>query len=286
MPPPNPDEPIDPGALLGGPAAPAAGWVQADCTLFAQAAPQPLYFPWAALHEALAQWRAEGRVTHFFFMRKPPGLRLRFWGPDADTRLRPALVEWLLRAEDRNDIRGFRFGCYEPEQFRFGGPAGMAAAHLHFAHDSYAALRYELAGPAVQGPLPRGLLSLISCHDLLRQCLGDGAEMWDVWKQLEAILQRFDSGPPAAAAYAVGAVAADDEFLAQHPPAVQQLVGVVRASNAEVAACLRAAQLGGSPLVGPRAWLVASVVFHWNRLGLTNAETIPMVATMLHHLQA
>src|SRR5262245_36597466 len=70
-------------------------WSQVNCSLVSQGPGLSDYIPWAELKNVVDQWRAEGRFDYFFFMRKPPGLRLRFFGEDMTNNLNPKLVDWL-----------------------------------------------------------------------------------------------------------------------------------------------------------------------------------------------
>jgi thiopeptide-type bacteriocin biosynthesis protein len=260
------------------------GWVQVNCTLFPQGLDAPLYVPWAALRDTLERWRGEGRFARCFFMRKPPGLRLRFQGEHLGARLEPALVAWLEKAERRNDIRGFRFALYEPERFRFGGAAGMDVAHDYFDRDSRLALRYEFLGDDERAALPRDLYSLVVTYELFRRCVDDGAEIWDIWQRLGTAvggnLPRV-GGDSAATARERAIIRLAPASLATLPPAAQALLADAQDHNVAIAARLHAAGVAARLTVGPRAWLAAACVFHWNRLGLSLPELREMVARML-----
>jgi protein-L-isoaspartate(D-aspartate) O-methyltransferase len=255
-----------------------------SCTLFPQGLDAPLYVPWAALRDTLERWRGEGRFARCFFMRKPPGLRLRFQGEHLGARLEPTLVAWLEEAERRNDVRGFRFGVYEPERFRFGGPAGMDVAHDYFDRDSRLTLRYETLADDERVALPPDLYSLIVSYDLIRRCVDDGAEIWDVWRRLRTAVG--GNSPPvgedtAAVARDRAAVGLALAYRSALPPAAQALLEEAQVHNAAIAARLHAASAAGRLSLGPRAWLAAACVFHWNRLGLSLPELRDMVARML-----
>jgi thiopeptide-type bacteriocin biosynthesis protein len=265
------------------------GWVQVNCTLFPQGLAAPLYVPWTRLQDAFEAWRAERRFTRCFFMRKPPGLRLRFQGVHLGARLEPALVAWLEEAEGRNDLRGFRFAVYEPERFRFGGAAGMDVAHDHFDGDSRLALRYETLADDDRAHLPRDLYSLIVTYDLCRRAVDDGAELWDVWRRLGVAVG--GNLPTVGADASVtardhAALALAPAFLATLPPPAVTLLADARALNEAIAARLHAAGVAGRLAIGPRAWLAAACVFHWNRLGLVLPDLRVMVARMLRVLDA
>jgi thiopeptide-type bacteriocin biosynthesis protein len=265
------------------------GWLQVNCALFPQGVGSPPYVPWSDLHQALERWRGEERFRRAFFLRKPPGLRLRFWGPELHSQLQPALVAWLEEAEQRNGIRGFRFAVYEPERFRFGGQVGMAIAHDHFDLDSRLALRYETLSPSGQAGLPRDLFSLVVANDLFRQCVDDGAELWDVWQRLRQQVAAAASIPDAAQddlrreRDALSLAAAFTQGLT---PAASDLLAEARAGNERIAARLHAAAVAERLSVGTRAWLAAVCIFHWNRLGLTTDELGPMVVRMLRLLES
>src|SRR5258708_4328329 len=57
-----------------------AGWLQFNVSLSRQdgEAIPPALALFDRLREQLLKWRTEGKVTRFFFVRKPPGARLRF----------------------------------------------------------------------------------------------------------------------------------------------------------------------------------------------------------------
>jgi thiopeptide-type bacteriocin biosynthesis protein len=245
-------------------------WLEVRCALFPRMDAPGQFVPWAALHDALEQWRAERRYESFFFVRKPPGLRLRFVGGDLGTQLEPVLLPWLTGAEARNDVRGFRFAVYEPEEARFGGPVGMAIAHDAFDRDSCDAMRYESMSDDRRGGVSRVDLSVAICGDLFLSCLGDRAEIWDVWQRLLRVIER---NVPAATGKVPGRLdarpphAAPD--LADLSPELRALVEARLADNRSVAATIVAARDAGRLTVGLRSWLTAVAIFHWNRLFLS-----------------
>jgi thiopeptide-type bacteriocin biosynthesis protein len=246
---------------------PPEAWLQVNCSLFVQAGRQAPFVPWAELNERLESWRREARLDQFFFMRKPPALRLRFQGPDLTRRLEPVLVAWLEDAEQRNLIRSFRFGTYEPEVFRFGGQTGMAIAHEQFDRDSRLILRYETAVEQGTLDLPRERLSATLMLDLLQRCVEDQAEVWDVWQRI----WHAHGCPPLA----------QDNQTDLATPADVSLLEESRAGNAQVACRLHAAEVARRLDCGPRAWLAQVCVFHWNRLGLEMAERVRLLSATL-----
>ena len=281
--------PVSPRRAHFRSAAPAeSGWLQVNIALFPQGPGRPLFVPWADLRAAVEGWRAEARFDRCFFTRKEPGLRLRFAGSALDERLAPPLVGWLEEAERRNALRGFRFGLYEPETFRFGGEAGMVIAHDAFDRHTRLTLRYETLPPAEQATLPRRLFALLTVSDLFGRRVEDGAELWDIWRRLALAV---GEPPPVLSSEADldgagAALAGSPDFLGSLPPAARTLLDDACADNAAIVARLRAAEALGRLTVGPRAWLAALTLFHWNRLGLPLPDLRAMVSHMLALLGA
>lgn len=255
-------------------------WVQVNCALFPRSPDGELYFPWTQLAEAIETWRTNERFERFFFMRKSPGLRLRFWGIDLEERLEPVLVAWLELAELQNLIRGFRFVLYEPEEFRFGGPSGMSIAHDHFDRDSRIAMRYQILLEFESKALPRDLLSVAITNDLFTRCVGDRAEVWDIWQRLQRALGD-ETGKQLLTASDLqrerDAVLGSAAFMQNLSPEETQLICDAQVDNQHIAARLHSAEIAGRISVSVRKWLVSASIFHWNRLGLTSEELNPMV---------
>jgi thiopeptide-type bacteriocin biosynthesis protein len=245
-------------------------WIQVNCSLFVQAGSDTAFAPWAELADRLATWRQEARLEHFFFMRKPPALRLRFQGPDLVGRLEPVLVAWLEDAEQRNLIRAFRFATYEPEVSLFGGQTGMAIAHDLFDRDSRLILEYETAIDQGTLELPRERFSAALMQDLFQHCVEDQSELWDIWRRV----WHAHGCPPLAAA---------SEPDLKTPTAVS-LLEEGRVGNAHVARRLHAADVARRLECGPRAWLAQACLFHWNRVGLSMPARVRLLTSTLHSL--
>ena len=249
--------------------------LQAECSLFAQH-DGTAFLPWQSLREAVEKWRADDLFQWFWFVRKMPGLKLRFGGPDINARLQGLLAEWLQAAERSNAIRGFRFTVYEPEVYRFGGDAGMALTHSHFNNSAKLFLHYETREEATDSE--RLSFSLANTSDLLQRALADEAEIWDVWQRLYA---------------AVGEKASDAaghllnfEDLAEQSPELADLIVAAQSANTACANSLRALVEGGILTVGIRSWLTAVTTFEWNRFGLPdhpNALAAAIAAILRDH---
>ncbi|MEN3360061.1 MAG: hypothetical protein V7637_4043 [Mycobacteriales bacterium] len=209
-----------------------------------------------------------GGAANFFFMQKPPGLRVRFEAPVAAAR--------PLAAELWSRVDGWRSaglvldavpGVYEPEEHLFGGPVSMRYVHGLFTVDSLAWLDCH-AG--VAGALPAWSFSLYLVRALL-----DGLDIvgWgdlDFWDRLRR--QAFRTPPAtggaayAAAADGIRAAWADSRGT---PAAAVALVERVRAELTAIAADWRAGYFTTpEAYVGPREAAAFATVFHWNRGGL------------------
>ncbi|MEU6595548.1 thiopeptide-type bacteriocin biosynthesis protein, partial [Streptomyces sp. NPDC046881] len=116
---------------------PEDGWVQLGLTC---ARSGPLLPPYRRLAVAARELLDTGQARDFFFLHKPPGLRVRFRA--AEPSRAPDLHAALLRhlEADRQDDAGARpvAGVYEPETYLFGGPRAMPWVHALFTADSRA----------------------------------------------------------------------------------------------------------------------------------------------------
>src|SRR5262245_49117650 len=259
-----------------------ADWVEVRCAVFLGASGSAPYVPWQDLADTVQTWRDKRLFELFFFMRKPPGLRLRFYGRDLSARFEPELLEWLDRMERENNIRSFRFSVYEPEYFRFGGSLGMGIAHEFFDRDCRAVLGYETLPTVGRESLPRDLASLFAINDLFAQSLEDGAEIWDVWQRLGRLVKSSSLNGPSKSACnrARDMLTLKPAFKRKLPTPTAEWLQTVSEYNDQIAGRLRAAASGGRLGLGLRAWLAAACVFHWNRFGLTNSDLAIMVVMM------
>ena len=251
-------------------------WLQAECSLFPQLDGTP-FLPWKSLQEAVEEWRADDLYQWFWFVRKMPGLKLRFGGPDIKAHLQALLAEWLHAAERSNAIRGFRFTVYEPEVHRFGGDAGMALTHSHFNSSAKLFLHYEARAETTASE--RLSFSLANTSDLLQRALADEAEIWDVWQRLYAAVGEN--------AMETTETIPNFEELSEQSPGLGDLIVSAQNANAACADSLRALVEGGVLTVGIRAWLTAVTTFEWNRFGLPDHPDAlaAAIATILRQQQ-
>ncbi|MFC8919599.1 thiopeptide-type bacteriocin biosynthesis protein [Streptomyces sp. NPDC047821] len=249
---------------------PETGWVQLGLAPWPDA--------WPALYRRLAETAHEllgcGWAHDFFFMHKPPGLRIRFHAP------RPAgvaaLRAELLRRFDRRDgaWASPTEGVYEPETYLFGGPRAMPLVHGLFTADSLAWLDHHAARGGGGEPPPADWRVSLT---LLRAVLdGLGVVGWEhrgVWQVVrEETGRRLVGGlhDPSLRRAAEGIRAywhltCEEQLdalpkawrhgLRDHQDAVRRAASRWRADHLET----------GEALVGPRRAAAHYAVFHWNR---------------------
>ncbi|MFF8831107.1 thiopeptide-type bacteriocin biosynthesis protein [Streptomyces sp. NPDC015131] len=249
---------------------PETGWVQLGL------APRPGARP--ALYRRLADTAREllgcGWADDFFFMHKPPGLRVRFHAPGRAGAA--ALRTELLRRFDHREGAWTTptEGVYEPEIYLFGGARAMPLAHALFTADSLAWLDHHAAPATATAPAPADWRVSLT---LLRAALdGLGVVGWEdrgVWQVVREETGRRLAGGlddaslrrAAAGIRAYWNLTADDqlaalpgerrEALRAHGDAVRRAAARWRTDYFEAPGAT----------TGPRRAAAHHVIFHWNR---------------------
>ncbi|HZM82820.1 MAG TPA: lantibiotic dehydratase [Candidatus Limnocylindrales bacterium] len=142
------------------------------------------------LHREIAALAAElpSFVDRWFFIRyldPDAHIRLRFHGPAARLagEFLAVLRDWADRCREAGSIRAIVLDTYEPEVWRYGGPAAIDDAERVFHADSVAVLA-QLAERARGGlTMPIEVLAAIN-HVQLLASLGD-------WDWMRWVLDRF-----------------------------------------------------------------------------------------------
>jgi thiopeptide-type bacteriocin biosynthesis protein len=225
-----------------------------------------------ALAEALADWRRERHLTSFYFVRKPPDVRLRFGGvaPEPLGEALPALLDRLVA---RGAIARWVPAHYEPEVQLFGGPAMLPRVHAFFHVDSLAWMaRARLEKSA---HCSESVLSLAVLNDLFFACLEGSEEVWDVWCNL-ARLHRVDSHtaePPCGVPRIAG-------LAPLMSPPERRILGRYARASRTLARALQTLAARGRLSCGRRGILPFIALFHWNRFGFSMAQRTRMLAAM------
>ncbi|MFB7505542.1 thiopeptide-type bacteriocin biosynthesis protein [Streptomyces broussonetiae] len=219
-------------------------------------------------------------VGSFFFMHKPPGLRVRFEARGAGHGLLRA--ELIRRFGDLDGQSAApHCGTYEPETYLFGGPLSMRLVHELFTADSLAWLDQHTTTPADGGPGPLAdwRLSLVLLGELLDGLGVVGWEHRGVWEVVRDDTGRRlgtipDEDTRRAALGILDAWRAGPRALLAPLPDEQR--SAVRAYAEAVRRCAERWRTGyfesGEAIVGPRRAAAHYVIFHWNRGRLSLAR--------------
>jgi thiopeptide-type bacteriocin biosynthesis protein len=225
-----------------------------------------------ALRRLAHRWTISGRVRFFFFMAKPPGLRLRFCGLRPERDIAPPLERLLAREVARGRIRAYEYGVYDSESYQFGGEKGIDIAHDYFTYDSLAFLDL-LQCPVERGSFP--LLSLTVLNNLLEHLCEDDWERWDAWSKM-ALARRAPSLDTSNRDRAIASLKDNHDALVASiwnserilMALDEQTQNVIRGyfeQNARLAERLRRAARTNRLLYGFRDIFPFYVIFHWNR---------------------
>jgi thiopeptide-type bacteriocin biosynthesis protein len=234
-----------PGARAGG----ALAWRQINVALPDSDASGGAFF--SALAPSLPELRGGGGGSCFWFVRKEPGLRLRFGG-EAMTADVAAIFDALVAS---GAVTSWFSSVYEPETHQFGGPEAMDAAHRWFDRDTAAWFAWNDLGGRQR--ITPNVLSLAVLVDLFERCLEAREEVWDVAENLAHL---YAAPPDDTAAPAIGL-----SQLGQLLREVEPVAAIYRDANAALAGELAALWRRGALTAGRRGILPFVAAFHWNR---------------------
>jgi thiopeptide-type bacteriocin biosynthesis protein len=206
---------------------------------------------------------AAGTVSNFFFMHKPPGLRIRFEAASATAAelrelLTAATGDWCRRRL----INTVQHAVYEPETELFGGPISMDCVHRLFTADSLAWLDAHVSGrPAWQYSLGR-IRVLFDGLDIV------GWEDIGVWRRLRDRAGRtLPSSATEMPGYAEAAEGVRQAWAAARTASAIELPEAWAAAARE---WRRAYFETSDAAFGPRHGAALAIIFHWNRGALSS----------------
>ena len=225
------------------------------------------------------RWLERGVVRDFFFMRKPPGVRLRFCHAGSSPQLRQELDAFLRTATDRSWIAGYELGLYEPETHQFGGQRGIELYHQHATADSIACLRARKLLDAGTAVADAPLLSLLMLNQVCSRVVGDNWELWDAWCNLSLTGRTLPEPARGAAAKELAArrdvlveiVHEPARFIAELSAGEQALLRDHATAHDAWIRNVRDAVKREQLLWGMREILPFYAIFHWNRFGFSTA---------------
>ncbi|MYW16671.1 hypothetical protein GT039_13900 [Streptomyces sp. SID2955] len=255
---------------------PETGWVQVNL--------EPAPTAWARTYRVIAdsarELIASGTARSFFFMHKPPGLRVRFEAGVPENELLRTELTRRFRDLD-GQLRPPYHGMYEPETYLFGGPLSMRHVHALFTVDSLAWLDHHTANAGEDGPgqLADWRLSLVLLGELLAGLGIVGWEHRGVWEVVRDDTGRRlatdpdDDGRRAAAGILAAWQAGRPGLLARVPAERRTAVAAYADAVRRAAEHWRTAYFeSGDALIGPRRAAAHHVIFHWNRGRLSLAR--------------
>lgn len=243
----------------GGVRAAGPTWHQLDLTVPDPGNSTPA-LPLRALGDLVDELGCRDDISGVWFVRKPPGIRLRIASDDS---LPPDVGQWADRLVESGQLSSWAPGVYRPEVRRFGGPIGLALAHRLFTADTHVALALDRLPPADADHLrfPLGL----SLVDLLSGVLDDASGLARCWTLLAAMTPLVVVSDDDRAHASVDTRALRSSTTVDR---LQMLAAPVASVVDELATDLAVAAEEGRLEVGRASWLAAATVFGWNRLGL------------------
>ncbi|HEX8346961.1 MAG TPA: methyltransferase, FxLD system [Actinoplanes sp.] len=208
-----------------------------------------------------------GAITGWWYVRKGPLWRLRLQtgtGQESTPHVLLHQIAAMLAAEA--PVVAFGDGLYEPETYRFGGEAGMDAAHELFIADSRHTLQYLAI---TNGPHHRREIAVRLATRLMTAAGLDFYEQGDVWRQITDHRGGEGADPAPATTAAVhqlltAAGESPTSPLTTTPawPAAFDTAGRTLAELAH----------HGDLTRGLRAVLTDHLLFHFNRIGISAAD--------------
>jgi thiopeptide-type bacteriocin biosynthesis protein len=248
------------------------------------------------LATAVRELLATRQLDDFFFMHKPPGLRVRF-RPAAPARstVDQVVRRHLLGWQREGIVAAWRPARYEPEAQLFGGPTSMRSVHKLFTADSLVWLAYHAAAvdaAAVDGAAgPAWALSLLLLRPVFDALGIAGWEDLDVWDRVRwqtgrrlhpQALAEVDLAPLSVSLRATWT--APDRLLDELSPQLHlPLVEYREAVADEAQRWLRDYFRSDEATLGPRAALAYLIIFHWNRAGLPGTRQSLLTEALAAH---
>jgi thiopeptide-type bacteriocin biosynthesis protein len=233
--------------------------------------------------------RDDGLADNVFFMRKPPGVRVRFQGTASS---REPLLDVIHGGIDRMQRTGIvteiQPGIYEPESHLFGGPTSMRYAHSLFTVDSLFWLDYFVSEDIRDGSTRPWTVSLKLLRSLFTALGIVDFEDIGVWQRIRhhwgrafppALLNSDVFGEAAAGLRSMWGKSTNfDDLLPRAHPLVSRACTEMDRLGA---AWLKDYFSTGTAFAGPREVAAAFTVFHWNRAGLTLTEQATITESLL-----
>jgi thiopeptide-type bacteriocin biosynthesis protein len=237
---------------------------------------EPAYRLFEAVTSLVKDLEKSGQLQSYFFMRKDPGLRLRFClgaGAGGAISAVESSLETLRKAKA---VAKWVPSVYEPETYKFGGPEAMAAVHEHFYGDSSAWWRWEKLKRAGRTRIESRLLSASVLNHLFAAFLDGPEEVWDVWCRLATL-----HGASIVSEGERPVVLGIDDLLDRVTPDEQRILRSYASINRSLARRFRVLGAKGKLLYVNRLVLPHVAIHHWNRYGFSPDHRASIFTAMM-----
>jgi thiopeptide-type bacteriocin biosynthesis protein len=217
----------------------------------------------------------ERDLEGFHFVRKSPGLRLRFLLREEGGGAARSLEDCAAKLVGDQLAERWFVSVYEAETFKFGGPSAMSAVHDYFSADCQAWWRWERQRSTTPSRISARLLSVSVLNDLFAGFLEGPEEVWDVWCRVASLHgATITVGQPPAAAPMI------DDLTGSANVSELAALRVYSDANAALAARFTELRESGTLLFADRLVLPHLALYHWNRFGFTLASRSDMFTAM------
>lgn len=226
-------------------------------------------------------WRSAGKLEVFFFMRKPPDVRLRF-RVSANHDARSPLDAVLLELRHAGHVDTFFYSNYEPETERFGGPDGMRSVHRYFDADTRMWLCLDkLEQHSRRRLTPETLLPALVQDLFLRAADGRRDVVAACWQRLLSQIATPAASPlPAPARKVVDGLSGIVDDCEE-----KECVALGTRANDALARELAELVREGRLAAGLADVLASVSLFSFHRHGFAGERSAPLVAAVLESLE-
>jgi thiopeptide-type bacteriocin biosynthesis protein len=213
--------------------------------------------------------RKRGTEVKFFFVRKPPDIRLRFQAVAADEKLMPCLATLFADLLSSGVVVSAVRSVYEPEARVFGGSEAMDVVHSYFHEDTMEWVAWDQL-QSQDRRIPTEQLCTAVMNNLFGQILEGHAEIWDAWQSLAELTR---GAKRLGDVLVAGGESLQDLSRVAGLQERRVLKNFAKA-NRMFAESARKVWESGRLELGLRNLLVRVAMFHCNRFGLDGAKRL------------
>jgi thiopeptide-type bacteriocin biosynthesis protein len=259
-------------------------WVQLNVGLIRQAggALMSARALFAQITPVVMQWRHSGWLQCFFFMRKPPDVRLRFLMTAHKQAGLAELSQQMSFLQEQGWIKEFFFSNYQAEITRFGGSEAMNYVHNYFDEDTAIWLVRDRLSQQQSVITPEILLPIVF-HDLFRRALIEDIAILRCW----CILGSLTPFSPEAVILDI-ALFSIDALCRERNVDIEEarLLSRYAAANEKLARALTELDRIHQPTYDLCSVLATVALFNFNRHGFDGQRSSVLVEAMIRTLKS